>query len=178
MSLTDDLTTQLRRDEGEVRVGYKKAVLSGLKRYFSGKACPKGHIDYRWVSTRTCVVCAAHVSSEWAKNNVKRASARKKKWYAQNVDKQRHATVKRTYGLSQLEYQQILDNQKNACAICGCALIGNKNKQVDHCHKSGKIRGILCLNCNSGLGRFNDDASLLEKAIMYLKDKDCDRKIN
>lgn len=73
-------------------------------------------------------------------------------------------------------YYEMLKQQENKCAICNeeetrksrtdgkiCALA------IDHCHKSGKIRALLCHGCNTGLGKFKDDINLLESAIQYLK---------
>ena len=57
--------------------------------------------------------------------------------------------------------------QNHACAICGRVM---KDKLfLDHCHKSGKLRGLLCCTCNSGLGMFKDNPELLDNAIRYLK---------
>jgi hypothetical protein len=74
------------------------------------------------------------------------------------------------------KYEEILKYQNNVCAICGKkesakSSKGNKIKElaVDHSHKTGIIRGLLCMSCNRGLGCFYDDTSLLEKAIKYLE---------
>lgn len=59
--------------------------------------------------------------------------------------------------------------QNHACAICGRIM---KDKLfIDHCHKTGKIRGLLCPTCNAGLGFFRDDPNLLKNAVMYLSNK-------
>lgn len=59
--------------------------------------------------------------------------------------------------------------QNGGCAICGKIM---KDKLVlDHCHRSGKARGLLCPTCNSGLGFFKDKPALLENAVMYLSNK-------
>lgn len=82
--------------------------------------------------------------------------------------------LKRDYGLTLAEYMQMRDAQGGVCAICGEPETILKNGQpamlaVDHCHGSGKVRGLLCMNCNLGLGYFKDDAGRLERAIAYLK---------
>ena len=62
---------------------------------------------------------------------------------------------------------------KNRCEICGKTSIENKKAlSVDHCHKTGKIRGVLCQNCNFAIGLLNDSVNLLNKAIVYLKEKE------
>ena len=80
--------------------------------------------------------------------------------------------IKRTYNLEIKDYFLMLDNQKNKCAICGNELISDKREtHIDHNHKTGKVRGILCSQCNRGIGTFDDDATLLQKAVNYLIEK-------
>lgn len=66
---------------------------------------------------------------------------------------------------------KILGDSKGACAICGRIEKDSQYERnhVDHCHSSGKIRGMLCSNCNTGLGSFMDSPELLLKAVEYLK---------
>lgn len=77
----------------------------------------------------------------------------------------------RKYGLSIEEYENLLNEQGYKCSICGCNGSGeDKNKfVVDHCHTTGKVRGLLCWPCNIGIGMFKDNSDLLEKVIQYLK---------
>ena len=66
------------------------------------------------------------------------------------------------------EYKELLDIYKHRCAICKKEL-GDKNRPcVDHSHETGQVRGILCSQCNSGLGFFNDSTELLSAAGEYL----------
>jgi hypothetical protein len=80
------------------------------------------------------------------------------------------------YKLTLSEYQAMHDAQGGVCLICGGVQTGRgaKNNQlsVDHNHKTGKIRGLLCTNCNTGIGNLRDSIELLEKAITYLKERD------
>ncbi len=81
---------------------------------------------------------------------------------------------KRTYGLSLDEYQDMFERSEHKCNICGSEgfRINSKAKNtlcVDHDHETGKIRGLLCHNCNRALGLLQDDTTLLEKAIKYLE---------
>jgi hypothetical protein len=83
----------------------------------------------------------------------------------------RRYTLKHQHGLSVEEYKQLVDAQLNHCAICGWKWKeGHKNLALDHSHLTGKIRGLLCNKCNTGLGLFNDDPRLLRNAIQYLED--------
>lgn len=72
----------------------------------------------------------------------------------------------RKYGISEKDYESMLLYQNNVCAICYKADI--KSLSVDHCHITGKIRGLLCSSCNMGIGMFKDNPSLLNNAIGYL----------
>jgi hypothetical protein len=81
----------------------------------------------------------------------------------------------KSYGITLSEYRSLLQKQDSRCAICGQieSAINWKTKEkkslaVDHCHSTGKVRGLLCQSCNTALGSFNDDVSLLAKAIAYL----------
>lgn len=67
-------------------------------------------------------------------------------------------------------YEQILEKQGGRCAICGKEASGNRFA-IDHSHETGEIRGLLCYQCNTGLGSFRDDSELLRKAIAYLSDR-------
>lgn len=83
--------------------------------------------------------------------------------------------VKR-YGLTPEQFEQMLANQDNRCAICRAEFLGHAKKNIDHDHtccptqmSCGKcVRGILCTECNHGLGRFRDDPEILQAAIDYL----------
>ena len=69
--------------------------------------------------------------------------------------------------MSESSYNAMWLAQDGKCAICRLVCI--KSLAVDHCHKTGKIRGLLCMRCNTALGMFKDDPSLLLRAIEYLK---------
>jgi len=81
--------------------------------------------------------------------------------------------LKRAYGMTVEDYAKMLEKQNGVCAICGKPETHVKNGKiamlaVDHCHSGGHVRGLLCVNCNLGLGYFKDDAGRLESAIRYL----------
>lgn len=78
--------------------------------------------------------------------------------------------LKRTYGISYQEYLTMLEAQGGCCAICGTDDTGKRKAfAVDHCHETGNVRGLLCSNCNTGIGNLRDDIGLLERAIEYLR---------
>lgn len=72
-------------------------------------------------------------------------------------------------GVSVDDYEKMHRSQGGLCAICGKPGDGRKSLAVDHCHTSGKVRGLLCLNCNTALGHFKDNPVLLLKAALYLE---------
>ena len=74
------------------------------------------------------------------------------------------------YGITLEQYEVMLENQNGSCHICGTtACQSGKRMAVDHNHVTNKVRGILCFKCNTGLGKFNDDITILEQAVSYLK---------
>src|ERR1700677_4817800 len=87
--------------------------------------------------------------------------------YAANPTKRRKASRKhnlKKYGLTENEHYDLLKAQNDSCAICGKAQKqNNRSFAVDHDHKTGKIRGLLCDQCNRGLGFFKDDIQFLEQ---------------
>lgn len=79
--------------------------------------------------------------------------------------------LKHRYGIDYETYLKMYEEQNGKCGICGCDkdLGGFKGLLVDHCHETNNVRGLLCGNCNSGLGKFMDDINLLTNAIKYIK---------
>jgi len=119
---------------------------------------------------RRCRDCACRIKRE---RYLRRGYSEKNKEYSRrrrlrNPTEDR-SDLLREYGMTLEKYNQMLENQQGKCAICG----GGREKQkysfsVDHCHATGKIRGILCSNCNAGLGFFKDNPQSLTNAITYL----------
>ncbi len=85
--------------------------------------------------------------------------------------KPRIARLKKRYGISKEDYESMLEKQSRSCAICFSEVpLGRYSFfAVDHDHVTRKIRGLLCTNCNRGLGFFKDNIELLRKALNYLK---------
>ncbi len=81
-----------------------------------------------------------------------------------NKDQQSHAKRLYNYGLSKIKYTAMLNEQYNLCKIC----FSDKALNVDHCHTTGVVRGLLCRNCNHMLGNADDDVDILFNAIKYL----------
>ena len=89
---------------------------------------------------------------------------------------QREYRLRSDYGLSLIGYEEMAKAQGYTCAICNQEESAKSNTgytkclAVDHCHDTGEVRGLLCQNCNTGLGKFKDDIDLLQSAIKYLKE--------
>ena len=87
-----------------------------------------------------------------------------------SYEKNRNTKLKQTYGITYDDYLEMFNEQDGKCLICSRHQKDLKLAlAVDHCHDTGMIRGLLCGNCNSGIGNLRDDISLLKKAIEYLE---------
>lgn len=82
----------------------------------------------------------------------------------------RRIKLKKNFGLTVQDYNEMSQSQKGVCSICQKKQTAKYTKYlfVDHDHKTGKVRGLLCDRCNKGIGFFFDDVKLLERAIIYL----------
>jgi hypothetical protein len=67
------------------------------------------------------------------------------------------------------EYEEMLERQGGVCAICALPPEQDRKLQVDHCHQTGKVRGLLCMKCNKGIGQLNDDPKRVAAALRYLE---------
>ena len=98
--------------------------------------------------------------------------AQEKKYRLVNQPSKRQIKYKQRYGITAKQFSDMIWNQNNKCLICKetFKVTGKKlTIHVDHCHKSNKVRGLLCARCNVGLGLFNDDPDRLRVAIAYLE---------
>lgn len=122
---------------------------------------------------------AVEASRRWAAANrgrVRAAAAAYRERHPDRVERtQRDSKFRTKYGITLDQYEEMLEAQDGHCAICPATTPGRANRKylyVDHDHETGKVRGLLCGNCNDGLGRFIDDIDLLASAIMYLMQHD------
>lgn len=109
------------------------------------------------------------------RENPERYRAYQRKLYAQDpksfLERSRQYSIKRRFGLTQQQYEDMVAAQDGKCAIC----LQNRSVRetfrlgVDHCHSTGAIRGLLCSNCNIGIGHFADSPDLLRAAADYLE---------
>jgi hypothetical protein len=110
-----------------------------------------------------CKTCRAASAKDWRDANKHKAAER----YWSNPDAERERHLVRKYGVTLERYRSMLEQQGGACAIC------RKTQQrafdVDHCHATGRVRGLLCTNCNRMIGHAADDAARLRAAASYLE---------
>ena len=83
------------------------------------------------------------------------------------IRKAKFRKIKNMYGLTESQYYDIMSKQDSVCAICKCQM---EQACVDHCHTTGKVRGILCSQCNFALGQVKDNPLILRSMIDYLND--------
>lgn len=89
----------------------------------------------------------------------------KKAWNKKHPGAHRSAHYKNRYGITLAEFDAIAESQDWKCAICR----QEKKLSLDHCHSTNQIRGLLCKDCNFGLGNFYDNVFHLKRAIEYLR---------
>lgn len=140
--------------------------------------------EYFYKSYSKCKACILIRSREYYLENKDNIKKRNKNWQQNNRDRINISRRKRKlknpqhfyllgrswqlkqYGLSFEEYEIMLRKQKNKCLICKKTM---KKICVDHNHKTNKVRGLLCDQCNKGIGIFNDNIDLLKEGIKYLE---------
>jgi hypothetical protein len=113
---------------------------------------------------------------EWRKKNREKCCQAVANWRARNPNYESALKLNLRYGITPEKYSEMWTEQKGLCAICGNEETTRHNRSnkvqklaVDHCHTSGKVRGLLCQECNRGIGNFKDDIKSMQKAIEYLR---------
>lgn len=126
----------------------------------------------------------------WRNKDVKDYNKKRLEWSKSHPERRklqaRRSYLSKKFGISMEQYDKMLKEQNNKCKICGKIFEKMNSKKeyirydncIDHCHKTGNVRGMLCLNCNLGLGNFMDNTKALKNAIKYLKGYYDDKAIN
>lgn len=107
-------------------------------------------------------------TAAWRRKNPNYAIGYYSKYVAKNPEYYKMRNLKR-YGLTSQQYDDLFWKQGGRCALCQTNSHNGKGWHIDHCHTTGKVRGILCNNCNVGLGHFKERIELLKTAIEYLE---------
>jgi hypothetical protein len=126
---------------------------------------------YGWC--KSCAIEKARAYRERFRDKVRESQRQTR---LKNPHVYKNKMLKYTFGITLEQYEEMLKNQNYSCAVCGKEETEIhpkskkvKNLNVDHCHSTGKIRGILCGACNRGIGLLKDDPKILLSAIEYLK---------
>lgn len=147
----------------ETLVTKQQARESGLKHYFTGKPCSKGHVAKRHL-TGTCVECAKLSVAAWASRNPGEGNRRSREYYARHPERVKANSVKskrKAMGIPAAERPK-----PDACELCSAA---GRQMHLDHDHETGKFRGWLCNRCNMAMGVLGDTVTGIQRAIDYLR---------
>ena len=115
---------------------------------------------------------------EWYLKNKEKRLLQSKIWKQNNPEKVKSYRtpekvkkyqLQNRHGITLEQFNQMLVAQDGKCAICHMGFKDNKDTCVDHNHKTGQIRQLLCFNCNVGIGKFDDSVRLLQNAVDYLE---------
>ncbi len=111
----------------------------------------------------------AAVKRAWRQANPEKSKAAGRTWRAKNPLKVQLGKIKSKYGLLPGDFAVMYTMQNGNCAICGEPEETAGTLHVDHCHKTGEVRALLCGGCNTSLGGFKDSPALLILAAKYLE---------
>lgn len=137
--------------------------------------------------TKRCSICYKKWREETKEQRKKEFREYQKKWYEENKPrilvkalersknlpfaKRKDYIIRSKYGIGIEEYNSMLEKCDNQCQVCGKPHSEEKPLHIDHDHKTGKVRGLLCNSCNYGLGFFKDDIEIMKKATKYLENE-------
>ena len=122
--------------------------------------------EFVWMS-KTCLACESEKKKLYFQKNKPAYAARTKQWRKENPNKKREEHLRQLYGISVDDYEKMLAKQNGVCAVCKKP---RKRLCVDHCHKTKKVRGLLCGSCNLAIGNAKEDIKILHKLIDYLRE--------
>lgn len=128
------------------------------------KACDASrHVSY--VAANRDKVNAKRRQSQAAPEVRARLAQRQREKRRQDPERFRDHDRKKLYGISRAEWERLLQEQGGRCAVC----FREAPLAVDHCHKTGKVRGLLCRSCNCAIGLFHEDTERMAQAVTYLR---------
>lgn len=117
-----------------------------------------------------CKTCSKTKNKKYYSQNRDKIKKQVKEKSSFNKEKIQNAKLQNKFGITLKDKENLFEKQGRCCAICKTKEnVVNRGWDVDHCHDTGKVRGILCSNCNRGLGLFGDDPSVVLNAFEYLK---------
>jgi hypothetical protein len=164
--------------DGDLKACSKCGELKPLQDYYKAAGTRDGHRG-------ECIHCAKVIRRQWYEANHAKAVDAAKRWQARNP--QKHASYqqeyrnrperkramrdmyyRRTFGITADDVDALIEKQGGVCVICGRTPERLASWHVDHCHETGVVRGILCIDCNQGIGKFHEDPQRLRAAADYL----------
>lgn len=161
--------SKCKETKTEAAFSVSRKATDGLQNHC--KACHKA----RYAANK------AHIAAKnksWRDANKDHSRAYRREWAKRNPVSVTAKTLKRQYGLSVAQYEALFAEQKGRCKICRRSLTSQITEtraesrrfvaHVDHCHSTNAVRGLLCFDCNVGLGKFQDDETVLLAAARYL----------
>lgn len=131
-----------------------------------------GNTEYKLMSgKRCCWPCHKAHSEIWRKSNPEKhnKSARTAEGRVRFKNYRKNWALKARYGITLEKYNEMVEMQSNGCLICKGNQSLHRPLVVDHCHKTGNIRGLLCDPCNIGLSNFRDNPERMESAANYIR---------
>lgn len=117
------------------------------------------------------IITTTKTGKIWKKCLYSKRGLKKSKFDVGSYNWIKESWLKHKYNLSFDNYEMLIKSQNNMCLICKDIFNSSIKPCVDHCHKTDKIRGILCSKCNAGIGLLNEDIMLMRNAIKYLKNE-------
>lgn len=156
----------------------RKLAQQNHQLYFeAGVPCIRGHLSKRYVSTGGCVACMKEKSDTDNYREIQKRYYQKSKLrriatslaWKRSHPKERLGYRLKQYGITVDEYDKMILKQNSKCSICQETLLRDRSTVVDHCHDSGKVRGILCSNCNCAIGHLKNSHILATSAANYLR---------
>lgn len=132
----------------------KCGMLKDTSEFNKNSSSPDGLQGY-------CKVCQSESARVSNKKHIEHRRLNNSRWRRSSL-----------YGLSEEAFNEMVERSNNLCSICGTEFTktGKGRMAIDHDHATGKVRGLICHNCNIGLGHFKDSIDALERAIEYLKE--------
>lgn len=167
-------------------ISREAAQVLGLKHYYTGEPCAKGHRAPRHTCNKSCVECRKLQATKWRKANRDYDVQRRRDWRARNRDRvnelerkrcradpaiARNRALRHRYGIDDQWVRAEIAKQGGRCRVCRTEFSKRhgQHPNVDHDHVTGKVRGVICGSCNTAAGLLKDSPATAEALAAYLK---------
>lgn len=165
MTSPSELLACIKCGEGKPESEFSR----GTGRYGNGrrstcKTCCSAYLRDYYENNRERVL---DTCTRYYQNNKERRKETSRRWVEANQRRVKDAHLRRQFGITIEQYEQLLESQNGVCGICKCPP-DKLRLAVDHDHATNEIRGLLCGNCNTAIGLLRESRELFEAAIAYL----------